>query len=67
MSGVYMAYMFGGKHLKLSDYLNQISGPLATLRALKRFGFFWTPAAKTTCLQELTGRFRPSLSPDTQN
>ena len=31
------------KHRKLSDYLNQV---LATLSALQRFGFFWTPAAK---------------------
>ena len=55
------------KHLKLSDYLNQIYGPLATLSALQCFGFFWTPAAKATRLQELAGRFRSRLSHDTQN
>ena len=44
---------------------------------LRFFGYFkcstalwlllWTPAAKATCLQELTGCFRPRLSPDAQN
>ena len=55
------------KHPKLSDYLNQSEGPLATLSALQHFAFFWTPAAKTIHLQELVGCFRPKLSPDTQN
>ena len=58
------------KHLKLSDYLNQThlnQGHLATLSALQCFGFFWTSAAKTTSLQEFTGCFRTTLSPDTQN
>ena len=40
---------------------------MATLRALKHFGFFWTPAAEAICLQEFTECFRPRLSPDTQN
>ena len=39
---------FGGKTLKLSDYLNQIQDPLATSRALQRFG-----TAKATRLQDL--------------
>ena len=55
------------KHLRLSDYLNQIEGPLAALRVLQCFGFSRTPAAKATRLQELAGRFRPRLSPDIQN
>ena len=55
------------KHLSLSDYLNQIHGPLATLSALQRFGFFWTPAAKAIRLQELAGRYRPRLSSVAQN
>ena len=55
------------KHPKFSDYLNQIESPLATLSALERFSFFWTPAAKATCLTELTDRFRPRLLPDAQN
>ena len=33
------------KQLKLSEYLNQIWGPLATLSVPHRFGFFWIPAA----------------------
>ena len=37
------------------------------LRALEYFGFFWTPAAKVTCLQELAGNFRSSLLPNAQN
>ena len=40
---------------------------LASLSALQHFGFFWTPAAKATQLQELTGHFRPRLSPDSKN
>ena len=32
-----------------------------------QFGFFWTLAATTTCLQELAGGFRPRLLPDAQN
>ena len=55
------------KHLKLSDHLNQIWGPLATLSALQSFGFFWFPPAKATHLQELAGCFRPRQSSDAQN
>ena len=55
------------KDLKLSDYLNNLQVPLATLSILQRFGFFWTPATKTTCLQELAGRFRSRLTPDAQS
>ena len=40
---------------------------MATLRALQRFSFFWTPAAKATCLQELAGCFKVTLSSVTQN
>ena len=31
------------------------------------FGFFWTPAAKATCLQDLAGCFRRRLSPEAQS
>ena len=55
------------KDLKMSDYLNTLQVPLATLSTLRRFGFFCTPAAKTTCLQELAGRFRPRLTADAQS
>ena len=55
------------KHLKLSDYLNQIESLLANLSVLQHFSFFWTPAAKSTCLTELTGRFKPRFLPDAQN
>ena len=42
------------KHLRLSDYLNQIKGPLlSALSALQCFGFPSTTAAKATHLQEL--------------
>ena len=43
------------KHLRGSDYLNQIYNSLATLSALQCFGFFWTPPVEVTCLQELHG------------
>ena len=55
------------KCLKLSDHLIQIWSPLANLSALQRFGFFWTPATKTTFIQELAGRFRPRFSSDAQS
>ena len=55
------------KHLNLSDYLNQIKCPLATLGALQCFGSFWNPAAEAVSLQEFAGRFRRKLSPDAQN
>ena len=40
---------------------------MATLSTLQCFGFFWTPAAKAICLQELARCFRARLSPDVQN
>ena len=55
------------KQLKLSEYLNQIWGPLATLSVPHCFGFFWIPAAMPTRLQELAVCFRPRMSPDVQN
>ena len=68
---VYMVYTFDRnatrKTSQIDDYLNQIKGPLATLRALQRFGFFWTPAAEAICLEEFAGSFRLRLSPDAQN
>ena len=67
LHGVCLTVILEEKHLNLSDYLNQIHGPLATLNAIQRFGFFWTPAAKATCLQELAGRYRPRLSSVAQN
>ena len=62
-----MAHVPQEKHLKLGDYLKQIESPLVTLSALQRFGVFWTPVAKVTCLKELTERFRPRFIPDAQN
>ena len=55
------------KHLRLGDYLNQIYGLLGALSALQHFSFPRNPAAKAIRLQHLARRFRPRLSPDTQN
>ena len=55
------------KHIRLSNYFNQIQGPLASLTTIQHFGFPQTPTANATCLQELIGHFRPRLSPDAQN
>ena len=55
------------KHLKLSDYLDQIQGPLATSIALHHFGFLWTLDAKAAHLQDLPGCFRPRLPLEAQN
>ena len=43
-----------------------MSGPLATLSALQRFGFHWGPAPRATCLQELAERCKLRLLPDAQ-
>ena len=53
-----------GKTSQIEYYFNQVQGPMATLSTLQRFGFFLTPAVKAICLQELTGCFRPRLSPN---
>ena len=57
LHGVYIWQKFWRKN---------ISGPLATLSALQRFDFHWTPATKATRLQELAECFRLRLSPDNQ-
>ena len=53
-------------HLRLSDYLNQIWGPLSTLDGLQHFSFPWTPATKQFAY-EMAGCLRHRLSPDAQN
>ena len=71
VTGVYMVYMFdrnsGGKTSQI-EWLFESN--------LRSFGYFkysavlgipWTPAAKAICLQELTGCFRPRLSPGVHN
>ena len=63
---IYLTEIPEENHFRLSDYLNQIWSPLATLSALQRFGFPCTPVSNTTRLQELAGRL-PILSPDAQN
>ena len=40
----------------------KLNCPMAAVSALQCFCFFWTPAVKATCLQELAGCFRPRLS-----
>ena len=60
LHGIYICQteILEDKRLKLSDYFNQIEGPLATLNALQHFGSFWTPPAQAICLQEFSGCFK---------
>ena len=68
LTGVYMAYNFDKNSRGKAKWLfEQNLDPFAPLSILQRFGYLCALAAKATRLQELAGRFRPRLSPDTQN